>query len=188
MLTTVLAMLLLPLSLTPLVAALAASGVVDIQIDLGAFFIRVTLLIAVPFALAWLLRLGMGAARLRHYDERLGGLNVVLMVVFAVAVMDGVTARLLSEPTAVGQLLLAACVAALLLHAGGFFIFRRYGRDTALGAAICSGNRNMGLMLAVTAGSAGPAFSIYVGLAQIPMYFAPLLLGWVLRLPSDFKK
>jgi hypothetical protein len=39
----------------------------------------------------------------------------------------------------------------------------------------------MGLMLAVTAGTAGPAFSLYVGIAQIPMYFAPLLLGPLVR-------
>ena len=37
------------------------------------------------------------------------------------------------------------------------------------------------LMLAVTAGTAGPAFSLYVGLAQLPMYFAPLLLGPLVR-------
>jgi hypothetical protein len=34
----------------------------------------------------------------------------------------------------------------------------------------------MGLMLAITAGTAGPAFSLYVGVTQIPMYFAPLAL------------
>jgi hypothetical protein len=46
---------------------------------------------------------------------------------------------------------------------------------------VLSGNRNMGLMLVITAGTAGEVFSLYVGIAQIPMYFAPLLLTPVLR-------
>ena len=35
----------------------------------------------------------------------------------------------------------------------------------------------MGLLLVVTAGTAGPLFTLYVAIVQIPMYFAPLLLG-----------
>ena len=38
-----------------------------------------------------------------------------------------------------------------------------------------------GLMLVITAGTAGEMFSLYVGIAQIPMYFAPLLLTPLLR-------
>lgn len=101
---------------------------------------------------------------------------MLLLVVFAIAVMDGVTARLLADPPYIGGLLLASCIAALLLHAAGYVAFRWTGERTAFNAAVLSGNRNMGLMLAITAGTAGEAFSLYVGLAQIPMYFAPLLL------------
>jgi hypothetical protein len=36
-------------------------------------------------------------------------------------------------------------------------------------------------MLVVTGGTAGAEFSLYVGLAQIPMYFAPLALGPFIR-------
>ena len=49
------------------------------------------------------------------------------------------------------------------------------------GAALLSGNRNVGLMLVATAGTAGEAFSLYTGIAQIPMYFAPLVLTPFLR-------
>ena len=90
--------------------------------------------------------------------------------------MDGVTERLLGEPRFIGLLLLTACASTALLHLAGFALFRRAGLATAYGAAVLSGNRNMGLMLVITAGTAGEAFSLYVGLTQIPMYFAPLLL------------
>ncbi len=175
---TVLATLLLPLSLTPLVVLLSDTG---LRVDLAAFALRVTLVVIAPFVVAAVLRKLVGRERLRRNDALVGGLNVLLLVVFAIAVMDGVTARLLAEPAYIGGLLLTSCIAALLLHAAGYAAFRWTGARTALNAAILSGNRNMGLMLVITAGTAGEAFSLYVGLAQIPMYFAPLLLSPFVR-------
>jgi len=175
---TVLATLLLPLTLTPLVVLLADTG---LRVDLGAFALRVTLVVVAPFVLAAALRRRVGRERLRRNDALIGGLNVLLLVVFAIAVMDGVTTRLLAEPAYIGGLLFASCVAALLLHAAGYAAFRWTGARTAFNVAVLSGNRNMGLMLAITAGTAGEAFSLYVGVAQIPMYFAPLLLSPFVR-------
>jgi predicted Na+-dependent transporter len=171
---TVGATLLLPFTLTPLVGWLLPET--GLSVDLGAFFVRVALLVAAPFVLAWGIRRAVGVARLARNDDLLAGVNVLLLVVFAIAVMDGVTARLLSDPAYIGILLLTACAATALLHLSGFALFRRAGASAAYGAALLSGNRNMGLMLAITAGSAGAAFSLYVGIAQIPMYFAPLAL------------
>ncbi len=171
---TVASTLLLPFTLTPLVGVLLPEA--GLQVDLAAFFARVTLLVMAPFAIAWVLRRAVGAARLKRNDDGLAGINVLLLVVFAIAVMDGVTARLLSEPQFIGTLLFAACAATAVLHLAGFALFRGAGVAAAYGAALMSGNRNMGLMLAITAGTAGETFSLYVGIAQIPMYFAPLAL------------
>jgi len=179
MVGAVLATLLLPLTLTPLVGVLLPSA--GVEVDLAAFFARVAVIVAAPFGIAWLLRRAVGTARLRRHDDALGGLNVVLLVVFAVAVMDGVTDRMLRDPALIGALLALACVAGVALHAAGLLLFRRAGVASAYSAALLSGNRNMGLMLVVTAGTAGETFSLYVGIAQIPMYFAPLLLGPLVR-------
>lgn len=176
---TVTTTMLLPLTLTPMVGALLAGS--GLQVDLVAFFGRVTLLVALPFVLAALLRRGLGVERLERHDELLGGLNVVLLVVFAIAVMDGVTERLLSDPGYIGLLLFAACAATFAMHVAGWALFRRAGVATAYTCALMSGNRNVGLMLVITAGTAGEAFSLYTGIAQIPMYFAPLALGPFLR-------
>jgi len=175
---TVLATLLLPFTLTPIVVLLADTG---LRVDFAAFVLRVTLVVVAPFAIAAVLRSLIGRQRLRRNDPLIGGLNVLLLVVFAIAVMDGVTARLLAEPAYIGQLLLVSCLAALLLHAAAYAAFRWTGARAAFNAAVLSGNRNLGLMLAITAGSAGEAFSLYVGIAQIPMYFAPLLLSPFVR-------
>lgn len=176
---TVAATLLLPFTLTPLVGLFLPEA--GLRVDLAAFFVRVSLLVAAPFALAWVLRRVFGTQRLKRNDDLLAGANVVQLVVFAIGVMDGVTARMLSEPRLIGALVLAACVATAVLHLAGFALFRRAGVTAAYGAALLSGNRNMGLMLAITAGSAGETFSLYVGIAQIPMYFAPLALTPFIR-------
>jgi predicted Na+-dependent transporter len=171
--------LLLPFTLTPLVAVLLPGA--GIEVDLGAFFVRVSLIVIAPFVVAYTLRKLLGAQRLRDNDDTVAGCNVLLLVVFAIAVMDGVTTRLLADPGYIGQLLVLACVAAAALHWAGYWLFRRADLQSGWSASLLSGNRNMGLMLAVTAGTAGEAFSLYVGIAQIPMYFAPLLLGPLVR-------
>lgn len=179
MIGTVLSTLMLPLTLTPMVGlVLSSSGV---EIDLAAFFARVSLMVALPFLLAWTLRRAVGVGRLARNDDLLGGLNVVLLVVFAIGVMEGVSANLRANPEPVARMLLLACVATAALHLAGYVIFRRSGDVSAFSAAILSGNRNMGLMMVVTAGSAGAMFPLYVAVAQIPMYFAPLALAPFVR-------
>ena len=173
----VLATLLLPATLTPMVALLLPAA--GVHVDLAAFAARVALVVAAPFVLAWAVRAALGRERLARHDDLLGGLNVVVLVVFAIAVMDGVTARLLDEPGAVLRMLALACVAAVALHAAGWALMARAGPRVAASVALLSGNRNMGLMLAVTAGTAGDAFALYVAIAQFPMYFSPLVLGWL---------
>lgn len=172
--------LLLPLTLTAVVACLLPQF--GIEVDVLAFLGRVSLFALSPFVLTWLLRRTVGVQRLRAQDAVLAGVNVLMLVIFALAVMEGVTAAFWARPGQVLGLLLAAALAGIFWHAVGFALFSRHGAQVAYTAALLSGNRNMGLMLAVTAGTAGEVFGLYVGIAQIPMYFAPLLLGpWVRR-------
>ena len=174
MIVTVLATMLLPLTLTAAVALLLPGS--GVAVDLASFFVRVLVVVAVPFVLAWLVRRIAGTERLGRNDALLAGINVVLLLIFAISVMDGVTARLFVDPAGILGLLLLACVVGFAAHVAAWLLYRRAGAEAALSAALLSGNRNVGLMLAVTAGSAGTAFDLYVGIAQIPMYFAPLLL------------
>ncbi len=176
---SILATLMLPFTLTPLVAwLLPASGV---SVEVLPFFLRVCGVVGAPFVVAWALRRTVGATRLARNDPLLAGFNVLLLVVFAIAVMDGVTAVLVADPLRIGGLLLIAWIATILLHLAGYGLLRRVGVDEAVSATLLSGNRNMGLMLAATAGTAGETFTLYAGIAQIPMYFAPLLLGPLVR-------
>jgi len=179
MIGTVLTTLALPLTLTFILAwILPETG---IELNIWEFFIWVSIVVAAPFAVAALVRHFVGVDTLSRNDELLAGINVILLAVFAIAVMDGVTAAFLAEPEVVAKLLGLAVVSAFVLHALGFALFYRAGTEVAYTAALLSGNRNMGLMLVVTAGTAGESFSLYVGVAQIPMYFMPMLLAPLLQ-------
>lgn len=175
MAASVLMTLLLPLTLTSVVTLLLPSF--GIEVDLLRFFARVALTALAPFALAALIRRLAGLSRLQRWDPELAGVNVLLLVVFAIAIMAGVTETFLREPDYMLAMLGWAWLAALFWHSVGYLLFYRRGTEVALNAAILFGNRNMGLTLVVTAGTAGDAFQMYAGLAQIPMYCAPLLLS-----------
>lgn len=172
------ATLILPLSLALLV--LLIPELVG-EMALPAFLLRVSLLIGVPFLVAMGLRRGLGAARLLHFAPLIDGVNVVFLLVFAMAIMDGINARLGQELGVVLGWLAAACVMSGVLHLAGYGVFYYLGRRAALSVAIVSGNRNMGLMMAVTAGVGGGDFALYVAVAQVPMYCVPLVFTPLVR-------
>ncbi len=163
--------LLLPLTLAPV-----ALGLLSRETDIGAadYAVRVGLFLVLPLAAAWAARRLIGEARIDAQDAALQGLVVIVLLVFAIAVMDGVTPRILSEGGTV--LLYLACAFALNL---GFqaltpLLFRSMGLGPALSLGLVAGNRNMALVFAVT-GATEPDLLLYLAVAQIPIYLSPLL-------------
>jgi BASS family bile acid:Na+ symporter len=180
MVSTVCATLILPLTLTAIVAGLMPLS--GIEVDVGRFFLRVLMLVALPFSIAALLRRWIGVQRLQQCDAELAGLNVLMLVLFALAVMDGVQDLWRHDTALAGSLLALGCASVLFWHLMGLVVGRMGSVNTAYSSALLTGNRNMGLLLVVTAGTAGDLFAMYVAMVQIPMYFAPLLLGpWLKR-------
>lgn len=174
----VLGTLLLPISLMMLGPWLFSAHV---QFEFGALLRHCLIFIALPFAAAMIFKRAISLQlRVRH-ARRADALNLMLLVIFAIGIMDGVQAKLLAAPLEVTAWLLAACAMALVQHALGYLGFHRWGRELALAAAISTGNRNLGLMLAVTAGIAGEEFLLYVALGQLPIYFMPMLLAPLAR-------
>ena len=176
---TVVMTLMLPLTLTATASFLLPSF--GIEVNLGQFFIRVTLSALAPFVITVLVRKLAGEARLRVVDAELAGLNVVLLVLFAIAIMNGVTETFFERPAFILGLFAWSWFAAVFWHVAGYLLLRARGFDQALSSSLLMGNRNLGLTLAVTAGTAGEAFRMYAGLAQIPLFCAPLLLSAVIR-------
>ena len=83
---------------------------------------------------------------------------VVLLVLFAIAIMDGVTARVIDDPLRISLIVGLAFIAYVSLQAVGSAVFSVFGRDTALSVGFSSGNRNMA---PIAGGSAGRRRSGY---------------------------
>ena len=117
-----------------------------------------------------------GGAWIEAQRERIDGLSVIAMFMFAVAAMDGVTDHFRTDPFLVLKLLALAFALALGLIAITALTFLRAGRARALAIGLIAGNRNIGLMLAATGFVVPDVAWLYFALAQFPIYLLPHLL------------
>jgi len=164
---------LVPLTLPVLAAALLG---VTLSIDLATFMVRLVGLVGAAFAAALVLRRLAGPARLARAADALDGLTVVNLVVFAIAIMDGVNAFARERPAFVAIAVAAAFGANLALQAIAFALARHLPRPQRLAIALMAGNRNMGLVLVALQGQAAFEVTVFFALAQIPMYVLPAIL------------
>jgi BASS family bile acid:Na+ symporter len=150
---------------------------VTLDIGLGAFMVRLVLLVGSAFAVAWIVRRFVPSATLARNTALLDGLTVVNLVLFGLAIMDGVTAFAMARPGYAAAALLAAFAFNLALQGLGYALFHRLGRASALAVALVSGNCNMGLVLVALPGKASFDVVVFFALAQIPMYTLPALMA-----------
>ncbi len=172
-----LALLIVCIAVTPFTApafvAIFTSGSVTLApLGLG---IRLALILAGAAAAAWAIRTIAGKAWIERQAERIDGLSVIALFGFAVALMGGVMRHTIANPLLVLGLIALATTLSLVLSALTAFMFLRAGRETSFALAHAAGSRNMGLMLAASAGMVPELVWLYVALAQFPIYLLPLL-------------
>jgi hypothetical protein len=143
--------------------------------------LRLSLILAGSALSAALIRRIAGAAWVERQREPIDGLSVVVLFVFAVAVMDGVGIGLLTKPWLMAGLVALAFVLALALTGLTTIVFARVGWGRSLALGLACGHRNLGLMLAATGGTIPDVSWLYFGLAQFPIYLVPQLLQPVAR-------
>jgi len=171
--TALIATLLTPLTVPPL--ALALLGL-ELDLGVGEFMGRLAMVIAVACAAALVIRRLIGRERLPRVATHLDGLVVAVMLIFAVAIMDGVTDTLLARPSTVGLWLLAAFIANPVLQLAGAGAFAWLGRRRALTVGLVSGNCNMGLLLAAFPPGTDTDVVLYFAVAQLPMSTLPAVM------------
>jgi len=164
--------------LTPLTVPPLALALLGLQLDIGVveFMTRLSLVIAAAVAAAAVIRRLIGRERLPRVATHLDGLVVSVMLVFAVAIMDGVTATLSTRPLVVALWLLVAFIANPALQLAGALAFSWLGRRRALTVGLVSGNCNMGLLLAAFPPGTDKDVVLYFAVAQLPMYMLPAIL------------
>jgi BASS family bile acid:Na+ symporter len=141
-----------------------------------ALGLRLLMILGGSALAAALLRGFAGAAWVEAQRQRIDGLNVVLLFIFAVAVMDGVAARLIADPSFVIGLVALSFALALGQTLLTTIVFSKVGQDRAFALGLSCGHRNLGVMLAATGGAVPDLTWLYFGLAQFPIYLVPQLL------------
>jgi BASS family bile acid:Na+ symporter len=130
--------LLQPLIQPPL--ALALLGI-ELDVGMGELMLRLAVLIGGSFAVAWLLRAGLGVERIRRQAKAVGGIGVLMLVIFVANFgFQGLTALIFwSASKAWGMT----------------------GRE-GLTASLTAGNRNMAILVAALGASGSADLYLYL--------------------------
>lgn len=176
------ATLLVPLTLP--VVALTLVGF-DIGADPVAMMGRMVVLVLSAALASAIVRKVLGEKRAGGAAPLTDGLSVVLLIGFAVGIMDGVTARLVGDPgyiAFVTALSFVVYVGMMILSFGIFLVaVPGAGRRAALSAGFISGTRNLAIILAVLPASVDPDLPLFFAVGQFPIYIMPIILKPVFR-------
>lgn len=165
------ALFIVPLTLPPL--ALLLLGL-RLDIDVLSFMARLAAITGGSLLIAVALRAVAARETIERHRDLLDGVAVAGLLVFAVAIMDGVGRAALERPGYVAATLIAAFAANVGMQLAGFIAFAWMAKKQALAVAMLSGNRNMGLLLAALGAAADFDIVLYLALGQIPVYLTPL--------------
>jgi BASS family bile acid:Na+ symporter len=154
---------------------------IDLRVDTLQLFLRLAVLIGGCVLAALLTRRFLGTARLARWKSPSDVASIVLLLIFAVAIMAGVTDLALRDPWHVLLFVAVAFAANILLQLLGTVAASAMGRRAALTVGFASGNRNMGLLLAVLPAGAASDAALFFAVGQLPIYILPALLGPLYR-------
>jgi predicted Na+-dependent transporter len=169
---------LVPFTLPPL--ALWLLGL-DLHISAVDLSLRLALIVALASLGAFAIRRILGA-RIVEAGPTLDGISIVVLMIFAIPLMDGVVAQATAQPLKLAGFVAGAFAGMLLCNlvvAAGAFPF--LGRRDALTAGYCSGGRHNALLMAVLPASADADIFLFIAAVQFPIYLIPTLLQPVYR-------
>jgi len=118
----------------------------------------------------------IGATAIQKYRDGIDGLNILVVFVFVAAVMENLAASFLTRPKAMVELAAIAWVIFIVVFGLTALVFSRVGWARAFVLGLMASQRNMGLMLAVTAGALPDLVWLYFALSQFPIYLSPPLM------------
>jgi len=173
--TLVLVTLIASTVLIPFTAPLFAMVFVGPILSLSplALGIKLFTILAGAALVGFVARRIMGPAAIMRYKEPIDGINILALFVFMMAIMEGVGARFISAPAGTAAMLVFALAVFLALFFITALLFLPTGRERSLSVAFLVSQRNMGLMLAATAGVVPDLTWLYFALAQFPIYLSP---------------
>ncbi len=106
---------------------------------------------------------------------------MLILLLFAIGIMDGVGALLLAKPQQVLLYAATALGASLALQAVSFVAFAFLPRLSALTVGLVGGNNNMAVVWASLGAAATPELTLFFAVVQLPIYVLPAVLKPVYR-------
>ena len=170
-------------ALVPFTASLFAALFLDGMLSISPLTLGLKLLgiLAASLLAATVTRWVFGAEAIQRAKRPIDGFNIIILFVFASAVMGDVAGALVSQPLfTIGLALLSFAIYFTLLAVTAL-LFRRIGYERALALGLMVSQRNLGLMLAATAGALPPSTWLYFAMTQFPIHLAPYMLMPIAR-------
>ncbi len=143
--------------------------------------IRLIALIAGAALAGWLGRRLLGPERRARHLGTMDGLNIITLVIFAIGLMDGITAELLADPLHMMSLMALAFGLSLVANALTLALFWRFGRRHAATFGFSNGARNIAIVIGALGGQVPHETWLFFVSTQFPIYFLPMLLKPVYR-------
>lgn len=166
--------------------ALALLGI-ELDVGIGALMSRLGMFVGGAFAAALIVRWLAGRERIERAAAPISGVAVLMLILFGIGVVDGLTGTILARPGHALVFLAAAFAGNFALQVIGGTIFCLLARAglfehrQALTIALASGNRNLAVLVAVLGPAADADLFLFLAVNQFPMYFVPAVLGPIYR-------
>jgi BASS family bile acid:Na+ symporter len=181
--TLVLVTLVTATAIVPFTASLFASlfleGVLSISpLTLG---LKLSGILAASLLAALLIRRLFGAEAIQRHKQPIDGFNIIILFIFASAIMGDVVSDLLAQPLFTVSLAALSFAIYFTLLTVTTLLFRRIGYERALALGLMVSQRNLGLMLAATSGALPATTWLYFAMTQFPIHLSPYLLTPIAR-------
>jgi BASS family bile acid:Na+ symporter len=138
-------------------------------------------ILALSLFAATLIRWIFGAEAIQRHKQPIDGFNIIILFIFASAIMGDVAHDFMADPLFTIAIAALAFAVYFTLLAVTTLLFRRIGTERALALGLMVSQRNLGLMLAATAGALPPTTWLYFALTQFPIHLAPYMLMPIAR-------
>lgn len=153
----------------------------DAHLDLATYIKRLVIYIIMPMVLAVAARRFIAPDVLSRYYPKVAQFNILLLLLFPLGLMAGFRETFDQDIWQALSLLALSSVLALFFYFSAYFIYRRFGYENAIVAAIVCGGRNVLLAYTITVPFMGAMFLPLLGAFQLPAFCLPMLGKYMVK-------
>jgi hypothetical protein len=156
----------------------------NVEIEVLQFIQQCMIFLVLPLGL-FLIYMGIACSIPKRVADSIEGISrrstIFTLMVFGIGIVGPARDLLWNEPQRfVLYLVIVTLLGAGMAYLTAIVMFRQ-GMSDSLTASIVSGFRNVGLGFVLLSGIAGQTMAEYVGVSQIPIFLAPLVLSFFVK-------